>query len=65
MRSARGRNPADLIEEKIRGPPAELVEARAKRGQWRIGEMGERHIVEADHRDVRRDAESGRLARPP
>ena len=61
MRGARGRDPADLLEEEIRGPPAELVEARAKRGQRRVGELRDRRIVEADHRDVRRDAKSGRL----
>ncbi len=60
MRGARDRTPADLIEEETRGPPAELVEARAKRGQRRIGEIRDRPIVEADHRDVLRDAESGR-----
>ena len=58
---ARDRNPAHLVEEETRGPPAELVEARAKRGQQRIGELGDRQIVEADHRDILRDAESGRL----
>ena len=61
MRGARDRNPAHLVEEETRGPPAELVEARAKRGQQRIGELGDRQIVEADHRDILRDAESGRL----
>jgi hypothetical protein len=61
VRVARDRTPAHLIEEEIRGPPAELVEARAKRGQRRIGEMRERHIVEPNHRDILRDAESGRL----
>ena len=61
MRGARDRTPADLIEEETRGPPAELVEARAKRGQRRIGELRDRQIVEADHRDVLRDADSGRL----
>ena len=61
MRDARDRIPADLIEQKIRGPPAELVEPRAQRGQRRIGEIRERHIVEADDRDVLRDVESRRL----
>ena len=42
MRDARDRNPADLIEEEVRGPPAELVEARAQRGQRRIGEIRDR-----------------------
>ena len=61
MHRARDRNPGHLIEEEIRGPPAELVVARAQCGQWRIGERRVRQIVEADHRDVLRDAQSGRL----
>jgi hypothetical protein len=61
MRGTPDRTPAHLIEEEIRGPPAELVDARAKRGQRRIGEMCDRPVVEAYHCDVLRDANSGRL----